>query len=157
MDEGLAYELRVNGEDMPVHAPVPMTLLEALRGPLGLTGAKRGCNQGVCGACTVLLDGVATRSCLTLAAAVGERAVTTIEGVGERGSLSRVQNAFLAGGALQCGFCTPGMVLTVEAFLRDNPKPSRDEIRHAISGNLCRCTGYTKIVEAALGLVEEPA
>lgn len=157
MNEVLACELRVNGEEAPVHGPARMTLLEALRGPLGLTGAKRGCNQGVCGACTVLLDGVPARSCLTLAAAVGEREVVTVEGVGERGSLSRVQRAFLVGGALQCGFCTPGMVLTVEAFLRDNPKPSRDEIRHAISGNLCRCTGYSKIVETALGLAEEPA
>jgi aerobic carbon-monoxide dehydrogenase small subunit len=147
----------VNGKPVSVTVEARTTLADCLRHHLRLTGTHVGCEHGVCGACTVLLDGVPARSCLTLAAAVGEREVTTIEGVGGRDSLSRVQRAFLAGGALQCGFCTPGMVLTVEAFLRDNPKPSRDEIRHAISGNLCRCTGYSKIVEAALGLAEEPA
>jgi aerobic carbon-monoxide dehydrogenase small subunit len=150
MADTLTYELRVNGEAMSVASPATATLLDVLRYQLGMTGSKRGCNQGVCGACTVLLDGVPVRGCLTVAANVGERAVSTVEGVAQAGMLSRVQQALLDTGAIQCGFCTPGVVVTLEAFLRDHPKPSADQIRHALSGNLCRCSGYVKIVEAAV-------
>jgi aerobic-type carbon monoxide dehydrogenase small subunit (CoxS/CutS family) len=150
MSDTLAYELHVNGEALSVRSGAAATLLDVLRYQLGLTGSKRGCNQGVCGACTVLLDGVPVRGCLTLAANVGERAVTTVEGVSQGGMLSRVQQALLDTGAIQCGFCTPGVVMTLEAFLRESPKPSADEVRHALSGNLCRCSGYVKIVEAAV-------
>jgi aerobic-type carbon monoxide dehydrogenase small subunit (CoxS/CutS family) len=150
MPDTLTYELRVNGEALSVASSATATLLDVLRYQLGMTGSKRGCNQGVCGACTVLLDGAPVRGCLTLAANVGERAVTTIEGVSQDGTLSRVQQALLDAGAIQCGFCTPGVVMTLEAFLRDHPKPSADQVRHALSGNLCRCSGYVKIVEAAV-------
>lgn len=149
MADGLSYELQVNGEALGIRADAGDTLLEVLRSQLGLTGAKRGCNQGVCGACTVLLDGVPVRACLTLAANVGERAVTTIEGVARNGTLTAIQQALIDGGAIQCGFCTPGIVMTLEALLRDRPHPTREDIRHALSGNLCRCSGYVKIVEAA--------
>jgi len=150
MSERLEYELDVNGETLPVRARPEATLLEVLRDELALTGTKRGCNQGVCGACTVLLDGEAVRGCLTLAANVGTRAVTTIEGLATNGALSPVQRAMVESGAIQCGFCTPGMIVTLESFLRANPKPTAEEVREGISGNLCRCSGYVKIVEAAL-------
>jgi aerobic carbon-monoxide dehydrogenase small subunit len=150
MRDTLTYTLQVNGEPLDVQSSAAATLLDVLRYELGLTGSKRGCNQGVCGACTVLLDGVPVRGCLTLAANVGDRPVTTVEGLAQGGALSRVQQAFLDSGAIQCGFCTPGIVLTLEAFLRDHKRPSADEIRHALSGNLCRCSGYVKIVDAAI-------
>jgi carbon-monoxide dehydrogenase small subunit len=150
MADRIDLELNVNGEALSVRARTEATVLDVLRGELALTGSKRGCNQGVCGACTVLLDGVPVRGCLTLAANVGERKITTIEGLAEGGVLSRVQKAMVESGAIQCGFCTPGMVLTLEALLRANPKPSADEIRDGLSGNICRCSGYVKIVEAAL-------
>jgi carbon-monoxide dehydrogenase small subunit len=150
MREVLAYDLNVNGEATPVRADASATLLEVLRTELNLTGSKRGCNQGVCGACTVMLDGRPVRSCLTLAANVGEREVTTVEGLAPAGALSRVQQAFLDSGAVQCGFCTPGMVVAMESLLRENPKPDAEAVREALSGNLCRCSGYVKIVEAAM-------
>lgn len=146
----MQFDLTVNGETVAVVAPGNATLLEVLREQLTLTGAKRGCNQGACGACTVLLDGKPVRGCLTLAANVGERAVTTIEGIGADGTLSAVQKAMVEKGAIQCGFCTPGMVLTIEALLRENPSPTAEDIRHGLSGNICRCSGYVTIVEAAL-------
>jgi aerobic carbon-monoxide dehydrogenase small subunit len=142
--------LTVNGEKRELAVPASTTLLEALRSALGLTGSKRGCNHGVCGACTVLLDGKLARSCLTLAADVGERAVTTIEGVTD----SPVQKALVDSGAIQCGFCTPGFVIALTHLLSRKSNPSRDEIRAALSGNLCRCSGYVKIVEAAEGLAK---
>ncbi|MBM3559415.1 MAG: (2Fe-2S)-binding protein [Alphaproteobacteria bacterium] len=139
--------LNVNGEERDLAATPAATLLEALRAG-GLTGSKRGCNHGVCGACTVLLDGKLARSCLALAVDVGERPVVTVEGVSESG-LSEVQKALVETGAIQCGFCTPGFVMALtELFLR-RAAPARDEIRAALSGNLCRCSGYVKIVEAA--------
>ncbi|MBI3374382.1 MAG: (2Fe-2S)-binding protein [Betaproteobacteria bacterium] len=141
--------LTVNGEQHHVLAPAAATLLDVLRTGLGLTGSKCGCNHGVCGACTVLLDGKLARSCLTLAADVGERRVTTIEGIAGDLDFSAVQRALVESGAIQCGFCTPGFVITLtELFARD-PHPGRETIRAALSGNLCRCSGYVKIVEAA--------
>jgi aerobic carbon-monoxide dehydrogenase small subunit len=144
----MLIKLTVNGEARETSAPASATLLEVLRSSLGLTGSKRGCNHGVCGACTVLLDGKLARSCLTLAADVGDRAVTTVEGVGET-ELSPVQRALVEAGAIQCGFCTPGFVIALTELFARKPKPERDEIRAALSGNLCRCSGYVKIVEAA--------
>jgi len=136
---GLRYELAVEPR---------RTLAELLRYDLGLTGTKIGCSIGDCGACTVLLDGVPTFSCLTLAVEAEGREVLTIEGLADGLRLHPLQEAFVEVGAIQCGFCTPGMVLTALALLRGNPHPTEAEIRRALSGNLCRCTGYQKIVEA---------
>ena len=124
------------------------TLLELLRDDLGLMGTKKGCGIGDCGACTVLLDGVATFSCLTLAIQADGCMVETVEGLAKDGKLNRLQRAFVDQGAIQCGFCTPGMLMTATELLRRNPQPSEQDIRRTISGNLCRCTGYQKIVEA---------
>jgi len=131
------------------------TLLELLREDLGLTGTKKGCGIGDCGACTVLVDGVATSSCLTLAIQVDGCSIETVEGLAKDGKLNRLQQAFVDWGAIQCGFCTPGMLMTVTELLRRNHHPSEQEIRRAISGNLCRCTGYQKIVEAIQAASEE--
>lgn len=141
--------LNVNGEAHVLRVSPTTTVLEALRDGLALTGAKRGCNQGVCGACTVLLDGLPVRGCLTLAVAVEGREITTIEGLAPPGELGRVQQALHDAGAVQCGFCTPGIVLAIEAALRETPRPDEDELREALSGNLCRCSGYVKILEGA--------
>lgn len=149
-DDRISYTLHVNGEDEAVTAAPDETLVEVLRGRLHLTGAKEGCAQGVCGTCTVLIDGQPARGCLTLAADCADRTITTIEGLAENGALTPVQVAFVEAGAIQCGFCTSGMILTVTALLRDRPDASLDEIREAISGNLCRCSGYAKIIEAAV-------
>lgn len=157
MAEIAVYELTVNGESWPVRQPPGTTLLEVLRGDLALTGAKRGCNQGVCGACTVLLDGRPVRSCLTIAANVGERPVETVEGLTPPEGLNRVQQAMIDTGAVQCGFCTPGMVVAIEAVLRRNSAPSHEDLREAVSGNLCRCSGYVKILEAAALAAGMPA
>ncbi len=142
--------LTVNGEARDVLAPVSATLLEVVRDQLELTGSKRGCNHGVCGACTVMLDGKLARSCLTLAADVGEQPVTTVEGIADDAGLSFVQRALVEAGAIQCGFCTPGFVMALTHLFAHNAHPSRDEIRTALSGNLCRCSGYVKIVDAAV-------
>ncbi len=139
---------RLNGQPVDVFCPDPRILLDLLREDLRLTGTKRGCDLGTCGCCTVLLDGRPALSCLTLARLVESREVTTIEGVTPPQGLSPVQRAFVEHGATQCGFCTPGFVVTATALLRANPHPSREEIERAIAGNLCRCTGYTKIIEA---------
>jgi len=145
--------LEVNGERHDVLAPVSATLLEVLREQLGLTGSKRGCNHGVCGACTVLVDGGLARACLMLAADVGDRPVVTIEGLaGEGGKLSPVQQALVDSGAIQCGFCSPGFVVTLTELFARHRHPSRDEVRAALGGNLCRCSGYVKIVDAAMAL-----
>src|SRR5262245_298472 len=140
--------LAVNGESHDVLAPASATLLEVLRDNLALTGTKRGCNHGVCGACTVLLDGQLARSCLTLAADVGEQPVTTIEGIAGDKDFSHVQRALIDSGAIQCGFCTPGFVIALTDLFARDPHPTRDAIRNALSGNLCRCSGYVKLVEA---------
>ena len=139
---------RLNGRPIETPCPAPRILLDLLREDLELTGTKRGCDLGTCGCCTVLLDGRPTLSCLTLARLTEGREVTTIEGVSPPQGLSPVQAAFVEAGATQCGFCTPGFVMTATAHLREHPHPDREEIVRAIAGNLCRCTGYTKIIEA---------
>ena len=141
--------LTVNGETRDVLAPVSATLLEVVRDQLELTGTKRGCNHGVCGACTVLVDGKLARSCLMLAADVGDQPVVTIEGIAGDDGLSDVQRALVDAGAIQCGFCTPGFVMALTDLFARNPHPTEPEIRSALSGNLCRCSGYVKIVDAA--------
>lgn len=138
----------LNGDAIEIGVRDSETLLEVLRNRLGLTGTKQGCDQGECGSCTVLLDGQPVLSCLTLAVRVENRQVTTIEGLAQGVKLHPVQLAFHEAGAIQCGFCTPGMVLTAKALLDRNPRPGRQEIKEALAGNLCRCTGYKKIVEA---------
>jgi aerobic-type carbon monoxide dehydrogenase small subunit (CoxS/CutS family) len=139
---------QLNGHPVEVPCEDPRILLDLLREDLRLTGTKRGCDLGTCGCCTVLLDGRPTLSCLTLARLVEGREVETIEGVTPSHGLSPVQRAFVENGATQCGFCTPGFIVTATALLARNPRPTRAEIERAISGNLCRCTGYTKIIEA---------
>lgn len=140
--------LRVNGESYELSIDVRRTLLEVLRDELNLTGTKEGCGTGDCGACTVLVDGVPITSCLTLAIEAQGREITTIEGLAKDGQPHPIQRAFIEHGAIQCGFCTPGMIISAKALLDKNPQPTEAEVREAISGNYCRCTGYTKIVEA---------
>jgi carbon-monoxide dehydrogenase small subunit len=147
-------QLRVNGEEYETVVAPRETLLEVLRDRLSLTGTKEGCGEGACGTCTVLLDGKPVRSCLTLAVEVQGREITTIEGLAPLGELHPVQKAFVEYGAIQCGFCSPGMILTTKALLDENPNPTEQEARQAISGNVCRCTGYAKIVEAMLKAAE---
>jgi carbon-monoxide dehydrogenase small subunit len=148
----LHYALQVNGEVREVSARPEATLLEVLREGLGLTGTKCGCNHGVCGACSVLIEGRLSRSCLALAADVGERPVTTVEGLADAGRLSPVQEALVDAGAIQCGFCTPGFVMALTELFAREPHPGRDEVRAALAGNLCRCSGYVQIVQAAMNL-----
>ena len=140
--------LRVNGDRHTIAVEPHHTLLEVLREELGLTGTKHGCELGECGTCTVLVDGTPVLSCLTLPALIGDAAITTVEGLGSSEKLDPLQIAFAEEGAAQCGYCTPGMLLTARALLDANPRPSREQIAQAISGNLCRCTGYTAIYEA---------
>jgi carbon-monoxide dehydrogenase small subunit len=144
----LVCRLRVNGDERECAVTPGTTLLEALRYRLGLTGSKQGCDKGDCGACTVLVDGRPVLSCITLALAAEGSAVVTVEGLAEKGRPHPLQDAFDRTGGAQCGFCTPGMLVSAWALLRRNPDPTRDEISLALSGNLCRCTGYTKIFEA---------
>lgn len=141
-------ELSVNGSPYRLSVEPGRTLLEVLREDLGLTGTKEGCASGECGACTVLLDGEPIRSCLTLAVDVRGREVVTIEGLAENRNPHKIQKAFIDLGAIQCGFCTAGMILVGKALLEKHPEPDERQIRKAISGNLCRCTGYAKIVKA---------
>ena len=143
-------ELNVNGKVYDVLIKNKWTLADVLRDELGLTGTKKGCDEGECGACTVLLDGKPVRSCLLLAVDVGGRKITTIEGIGSNGELDPVQEAFIEQGAIQCGFCTPGMILSAKALLDSVPHPDEDQVKTAINGNLCRCTGYVKIVKAVM-------
>ena len=141
-------QLEVNGRSSSLAAPDSATLLEVLRNTLHLTGTKQGCDGGECGACTVLVDGAPRLACITLAASVEGRAIETIESLATQGRLSALQRAFHEQLGAQCGFCTPGMVMAAEALLRREPQPSEAQIRAALAGNLCRCTGYVKIVEA---------
>jgi carbon-monoxide dehydrogenase small subunit len=146
----ITLKIRVNGQDHVLTVEPCRTLLEILRYELRLTGTKEGCGSGNCGSCTVLLDGKAVNSCLILAAEVEGREITTIEGLSSQGELHPLQRAFIDEGAVQCGFCTPGVILTAKAFLDSNPHPTEAQIRLAIAGNLCRCTGYDKIVRAIM-------
>jgi carbon-monoxide dehydrogenase small subunit len=148
-------ELKVNGEIHEVMVEPHRTLLEVLREKLGLTGTKEACDTGECGACAVLLDGIPVNSCLVLALDARGKEIITIEGLADGSKLHPLQKAFKDHGATQCGFCTPGMIITAKALLDDNPKPTVQEIREAISGNLCRCTGYGKVVEAIQAVAEE--
>ena len=138
----------VNGRSYEVIIEPHMLLIDVLRDQMGLTGTKYACGAGDCGACTVLIDGKPMFSCLTLAVTAKGKHITTIEGLAEGTVLHPIQKAFVNRGAVQCGFCTPGMVMTTKAFLEDNPQPTRNEIRSALAGNLCRCTGYVKIIDA---------
>jgi len=142
-------DFTLNGRPCRTHAPSHWTVLDLLRDGLSLTGTKDGCGEGVCGACTVLLDGEPIRACLVLAARLAGRSLVTIEGL-EGAALDPLQEAFARLGAAQCGFCTPGMILSARALLASNPAPGEGEVREALAGNLCRCTGYVKIVEAVL-------
>ncbi len=143
-----AVALTVNGDRREVAVPEHWTLLEALRYGLGLTGSKQGCDKGDCGACTVLLDGEPVLACITPVWEAEGRDVTTVEGLAEPGRLNELQAAFAETGGAQCGFCTPGVLMSAWGLLLRNPAPNREEIREALAGNLCRCTGYTKIYEA---------
>jgi len=147
-------QLKVNGEDCEVYAEPWKTLVEVLREELGLTGTKEGCNTGNCGACTVLVDGKAVKSCMVLACQAAGKNILTIEGLARGGQLHPLQQAFMVHTALQCGFCTSGMILASKALLDANPNPSEEDVRRAIVGNLCRCTGYRKIVEAVMAAAE---
>jgi carbon-monoxide dehydrogenase small subunit len=151
---GKEIRFMVNEEHVSVIVEPHWTLLKIIREELGLTGTKEGCGEGDCGSCTVLLDGKAVNSCLILAIDVDGRRVTTIEGLGRETDLHPLQKAFLEKGAVQCGFCTPGMILTAKSLLDQNPHPSEEVIRYAIAGNLCRCTGYVKIVDAIQAVAE---
>ncbi len=146
----------LNGERIEVEVEPHLTLLQLLRDRLELTGTKEGCGMGECGACTVLIDGKSVNSCIFPALEVEGKNVTTIEGLADtKGGLHPIQRAFVEHGAVQCGFCTPGMVLSAKALLDENPKPTEEEIRHGIAGNLCRCTGYLQIVEAIKAVSEK--
>jgi len=149
-------KFQVNGEQRELDASPIKSLLDVLREDLFLTGTKRGCDSGECGACTVIMNGKAVNSCLVLATELDGSEIITIEGLGRSaGDLHPLQKAFIEKGAVQCGFCTPGIIMTAKAFLDTNPEPTEEEVRDAISGNLCRCTGYTKIVNAILTGAEE--
>ncbi len=140
--------MSLNGKDVTVEIEPSALLVDVLRDQLGLTGTKVGCSNGECGACTVLLDGEAVLSCLLPAMKANGRSVVTVEGLGREGELHPLQQAFIEEGAVQCGYCTPGMLMSAKALLDKNPNPSEEEIKRAISGNLCRCTGYVKIIKA---------
>ena len=145
--------LNVNGESVRLRVPPLASLLDILRDDLELTGTKYGCGEGECGACSVLLDGKVVNSCLVLALECEGAEVLTIEGLAAGGELHPIQRAFVDHGAVQCGFCTPGMVMATYALLEANPSPTEEEIKRALEGNLCRCTGYRKIIDAVLSLV----
>ena len=151
-----AISFTLNGEPVKVEVEPHLTLLHVLRDKLELTGTKEGCGMGECGACTVLLDGKTVNSCIFPALEIEGRKVTTIEGLTDvQGNLHPIQKAFIKWGAVQCGFCTPGMVLSAKALLDENPKPTEEEIRHGIAGNLCRCTGYLQIIQAIKAVSEQ--
>jgi carbon-monoxide dehydrogenase small subunit len=147
--------LEVNGEEYELDVDVHRTLLEVLRENLELTGTKKGCNTGNCGACTVLMDSSPVASCMLLAIEADGKQILTIEGLARNGNLHPLQRAFINQGAIQCGFCTPGMILSAKSLLDRQPKPNEEQVREALAGNLCRCTGYAKIIDAVLAVAEE--
>ncbi len=150
----VAAELKVNGVTYPIEVVPSTSLLSAVRNEIGLTGAKEGCDDSECGACMMLLDGEPVNACSYLALQAGGREVTTVEGLADGEGLSPLQRAFLEYGGVQCGFCTPGMLISAEALLRGNAEPSEEDVRTALAGNLCRCTGYDGIVKAVLSVSE---
>ena len=152
----LMMQLNINGVLHESEINVRRTLLEVLRETFGLMGTKKGCNEGECGACTVLLDGKSVLACLVLAVEAQGKRIDTVEGLAENGELHPLQESFIRHGALQCGFCTPGMLMAARGLLNENPKPDEPEARQAIAGNLCRCTGYDKIVKAILDAAGRP-
>ena len=154
MDETI--HLKVNGTDHELQIPARRLLVDCLRYDLGLTGTKEGCSVGVCGACTVLINGELSASCISLAVAADGAEITTIEGLAEDGRLQPVQQAVIDYGGFQCGICTPGQVLAAKALLDVNPKPTTDEIKEWMMGNLCRCTGYYKILESVVKAIQTP-
>jgi aerobic carbon-monoxide dehydrogenase small subunit len=154
MVEKFKIRLKVNGTWRETETPPDRILLDLLREELGLTGTKKGCGEGECGACTVIMNGRAVLSCLIPALKADGAEIMTIEGLAEEGRLHALQQAFLAEGAVQCGYCTPGMLLAAKALLDENPEPSVEDVKRAISGNLCRCTGYTKIIRAVRAAAE---
>jgi carbon-monoxide dehydrogenase small subunit len=147
--------IHVNGKAHEAEVPVNLSLLDFLRNNLDLKGVKEGCGVGDCGACTVLLEGKPINSCITMAVEVDERQITTIEGLCQNEEMARLQEAFLAHGAVQCGFCSPGMILSAQGLLAENPHPTEEEIRRALAGNLCRCTGYQRIIEAVQEVADQ--
>ncbi len=147
--------LKINGEEQEVFVNPNQTLLEVLRDELHLTGVKEGCGLGECGACTVLMDGIPVRSCLVLGLEAEGKAILTVEGLANGGDLHPIQRAFIDHHAFQCGFCTPAMIMTAKALLEKNPDPTESEVIRAISGNICRCTGYKSIVSAIMGAARE--
>ena len=151
----ISIHFKLNGENIEVNTSPCTRLVDLLRDELHLTGTKEGCGIGECGACTVILDGKAVTSCLILAASVEGHSITTIEGIGKNGALDPIQEAILKNHALQCGFCTPGFIMSAKALLDENPDATKEEIRRGISGNLCRCTGYEQLVEAIYEAAQE--
>lgn len=147
--------LTVNGETIEATVPARRLLSDFLRDDLALPGTKRGCETGICGACSVLVDGKVVKSCLSLAVQARGKTITTIEGLSQGEELHPVQESFMRCGGLQCGYCTPGMVMATCSMLKDNPRPTADEVRHGLNGNLCRCTGYAQIVESVLHASEK--
>ncbi|GAB6171260.1 (2Fe-2S)-binding protein [Paradesulfitobacterium aromaticivorans] len=153
----MELELKVNGKTYSLEVDPESRLLDVLREELGLTGAKEGCGEGECGACTVILDDLAVNSCLVLAVQARGKKILTVEGLAENGELDRMQQAFIDNGAIQCGYCTPGMLMSAKALLLREPNPTEEEIRTALSGNLCRCTGYVNIVNAVKDVADANA
>jgi carbon-monoxide dehydrogenase small subunit len=147
--------LNINGENRQLLVEPFYSLLDCLRDEAQLTGAKKGCDEGDCGACTVLMDGQPVTSCLVLAHSAHDADITTIEGLATVGALSPVQKAFVEHGGLQCGFCIPGLIMAATGFLQSNPNPTEEDVRFAIGGNLCRCTGYARVIEAIMAAAEE--
>ncbi len=145
---GKVVHLKVNDEEYRLEVEPQELLLDVIRDMVGLTGTKRGCDTGDCGACTIIMNGKAVNSCLVLAIEADGKEILTIEGLSKKGQLHPLQDAFVQYGAIQCGYCTPGMILSAKAFLDENSDPTEEEIRKAIAGNLCRCTGYSKIIQA---------